>query len=114
MKSRATEAYKRLVESGELTDRQLDVYQVMFTHRGMYRDGMTAREVNAWMATELTKHSGVHSRLRELAKIGLVYRDGAKRCSVSKRTVNRWRLECQRATSEGQQRADPQPSKTTG
>jgi predicted transcriptional regulator len=85
-------AYEQLVASGDLTKRQVDVYQVLFTHRRAYPDGMSAREINEWMGHELTKHSGVHSRLRELAEIGLVRKEGKKRCPRSKRMVNVWVL----------------------
>lgn len=87
------EAYRKLVESGELTARQTDVYETMFVNRGMYHTGMSAREINAWMKHDKHhEHSGTHSRLRELEKIGLVKKDGKKVCSITKKTVNNWKL----------------------
>lgn len=90
---KVNEAYEHLVASGQLTEAQVRVCQVMFSCRFMYPEGMTAREINMWLKHDEGRgHSGVHSRLRELAEIDMVVKDGKRKCTVSRREVNCWRL----------------------
>lgn len=83
--------YEELLASGKLEERQVEICVVMLSNRAKYPDGMTAREINSWMKYQYTSHSGVHSRLRELAKIGLVKKlPTRRRCPVSHRLVTAW------------------------
>jgi len=84
--------FEELVESGVIKKRQSEVYVVMFSNRDKYTDGMTVRDISGWMRYEFTSHSGIHSRLRELAEIGLIQKLGRKRCPISKRMTNVWRV----------------------
>lgn len=86
----SAEAYRHLVESGALTTRQVDVYEVLFTNRRRYEQGMTAREINEHLIHFGRGHSGVHSRLRELKEIGLVSDVDKDSCSITGRMAMRW------------------------
>ena len=88
------DSYRKLIDSGQLTQRQLEVYEVMLRARHQFPDGMTAREVASFLTNPDfagRPHSGVHGRLRELEYIGLVYRlPNRRHCSTTNRMVTVW------------------------
>jgi hypothetical protein len=90
---RMNEAYRQLVESGDLTERQLDVYGVLLRLRHKYLTGMTAREIAEYLRSSDfggRPHSGVHGRLRELEDLGLARQIGSRRCPHSHRVCMAW------------------------
>lgn len=80
------ESYQRLVDSGQLTERQLDVYEALYTHRHRQPE-MTAAEINSWLRK---RHGGVHGRLRELEAIDMV--EVRRQKILRGRAVNVWGL----------------------
>lgn len=79
-------AYDNLVASGQLTDRQVEVWHMLLREKRV----MTVREIREALSGFWSRdHSGVHSRLRELEA---VKRDGKRRCPKTGRMVNVWKL----------------------
>jgi len=89
---RQQEAYNKLIASGKLTERQVEVYSAMYKHKNIYPNGMTAFEINIWMSNVSPKHSDVHRKLRELERMELVKQDGKILCTRTGKNVNRWLL----------------------
>ena len=80
MRTTSLEAYKHLVDSGTLSQRRWEAFQILFVY-----GPATGNEVAAHGC-----RPGLWKRLSELARLGLVREVGTKKCSITGEEVTAW------------------------
>lgn len=81
------EAYRYLVESGKLSERRLQVYQILFKY-GPMSGGMVVEKARAVLP--ISNSGTLNTRLSELREMGLAKEVGTKECEVTGRKVIYW------------------------
>lgn len=86
MRATSIEAFNVIVASGLVGDSQQKVWRYLDS----YPDGLTARELEAYMSTEGAAEVDAHKRLPELRDMGLVRELPTRTCSITSMNVTVW------------------------
>lgn len=86
MRQTSLEAYTYIKDTGVLSSRRFQIYEILFTH-----GPLTSNEIFQRLdGTSEINNPNVHSRLNELREYGCVYEVGTKICTVTEMTVILW------------------------
>lgn len=86
IRTTSIESYNKIREGSLLSERRLQVYEVLFEH-----GPMTANELfRILMGKTTITQSNIHARLNEMREMGCVREIGKRECSVTNNKVILW------------------------